>query len=273
MKLLLGTGLLLLCLIVACNPVAEQKVVTDPDTSSVYIELLHTYKTFQRTFGDCDSDTTSSCTSITLMYPHFSGTLNPTAETTVNTAILEFMVGNILYDSSIYASYEDFASAFINEYEDVKSEFEEAFGWQYDGDVTVLRNDPHLLAIRFDTYLYTGGAHGKSAIRYLNLHPETGKPMTIQDFFRDSFEKSLNEIARNAFMRQKGLASSEELQEHGFWFEDENYFTDNITLLKDSLLLYYNQYEVAPYAYGPTRIAVPIDSIQHILTPGFNSSE
>lgn len=273
MKFLQGTGLLLLSVIVACNPVAEQKAVTDPDKSDVYIELLHTYKTFQRTSGDCDSDTTSSCTSITLTYPHFSGTLNPTAETAVNAAILEFMVGNILYDSSSYASYEDFASAFINEYEEVKSEFDEAFGWQYDGDVAVLRNDPHLLAIRFDTYLYTGGAHGQSAIRYLNLDPETGNPITIQDFFRDSFEKSLNEIVRNAFMRQKGLESAEELEEHGFWFEDENYFTDNITLLKDSLLLYFNQYEVAPYAYGPTRVTIPIDSIQHILAPAFKPSE
>ncbi len=271
MKNLLFTGILIVGILAGCNPVAEQNIATESAGNDVFIELLHDYKTFQRTHGDCDSDTTSSCTSITLTYPHFSGTLNPAAESAVNAAVLETLVDNILYDSITFTSYEDFASTFIREYEEVKSEFDQAFGWQYDGDVTVLRNDSILLSLSFDTYLYTGGAHGNSTVTYLNLNPDTGEKYTLQDFFREPFEKVLNNQVRKAFMRQKGLDSSEKLADHGFWFEDDNYYTENLTLLKDSVLLYYNQYEVAPYAYGPTRITVPLDSLEDILLPAFIS--
>ncbi len=237
--------------------------------SDVYIELLSEPLFFEKSSGNCESDTSSTCTTVTITYPYFSGTLNPDVEQTVNNKVTSLLVDNMLYDSLSYGDYEAFANAFINEYNELQEEFGEAFGWQYDGDVSILRNDSAVLSLKADTYVYTGGAHGISLVRYLNINPATGQTYSMQDIFQGPYQEVLNKKVRKAFMDRKGFDSEEELSDQGYSFKEGQFFTDNFGVLPDSIVFYFNQYEVASYAKGPSRLAIPLASLDSVLRVNF----
>lgn len=246
--------------------------VTSPESltgsevaNDVYIELLSEPLFFEKTSTACQSDSSASCTSVTITYPYFSGTLNPEAEQVVNEKIKDVLVNNMLYDSLSYPDFETFSSAFIREFEEVLEDFPQAFGWQYDADVTILRNDSAVLSLMADVYLYTGGAHGMKMVKFLNLDPATGESYTAGQIFTGGLSKSLNEKLREVFLRQKGLRSWEETADRGYYFENDRLVTDNFGLTRDSVVFYYNQYEIAPYSAGPTRLAVPLDSLEGLM--------
>jgi Protein of unknown function (DUF3298) len=58
----------------------------------------------------------------------------------------------------------------------------------------------------------------------------------------------------------------ETYKEAGFWFKD-NIFTlnNNFAITDQGILFYYNNYEIASYVYGPTKIFIPYDSIENLV--------
>ncbi len=266
-----SSTLLLPVILVMLSCTADKEPVSQEERKSdVYIELLSEIRTFERSYGDCDNDTTNTCTVITLSYPYFTGTLNPEAEHTINEKISSVLIDNMLYDSTVYESLDEFATAFISDYQEIRNDFESAFGWQYEGDVSVLRNDSTNLVLKFEQYVYTGGAHGMFTVRYLNMDPENGALRTMNDLFRQPFADNLNVRIKKAFLDAKGLNTDEELSNAGYWFEDGRFYNENVAILQDSILFYYNQYDIAPYAMGPTRLAVPISLVEDLLLPRFS---
>jgi hypothetical protein len=117
--------------------------------------------------------------------------------------------------------------------------------------------DCHLSLYR-DQYEYTGGAHGNTVRASDTWNLETGRRLPLSHFFRpgENYRKTvLDEILRQA---DEAMADGS-----GMLFEDyrtllRKYFNpSSYFLAQDGVSVYYQQYEVAPYAAGIVVFSVP----------------
>jgi hypothetical protein len=265
-------ALLVFCFITSCFTEKETSTTEVTEDSEVYIELLSEERNYEKSAGECGADS-SSCTTVTLVYPYFSGTLNPTAEQKINTRIQSALTDHVLYDSATYESVEAFSNSFISDYEDVKKEFDEAFGWKYEGNAEVLRNDSMAVVVEVKKYSYTGGAHGMQIVEYLNFDPSTGEIISLEDVFTGDYKPLLNRQVKEAFIKSKNLTPEDDLSDHGFMFENDTYYSENFAILPTEIVFYYNQYEVAPYSAGPSEVRVSLVRLKSILQEGFKPLE
>jgi hypothetical protein len=123
-----------------------------------------------------------------------------------------------------------------------------------------------VFCLSFSDYSYTGGAHPNSNLTYLNFEVSTGKTLALSDLMKPGFEKQLTAIAEKDFRKRKGLAPQASLAEAGYDFDDDQFkLNDNFAVTKDGLVFYYNPYEIAAYAGGPTELVIKWSEIKGLI--------
>ena len=113
-----------------------------------------------------------------------------------------------------------------------------------------------ILSFYIDIYQFTGGAHGITTRHAYNIDIATGDLKKLDDIIDLSKNKTKidNEIIKQINKESK------------YYFTDENGFKgidDNtkFSLEGDDIVIYYDIYEIAPYASGIVEFRIPIDSI------------
>ncbi|WP_186670144.1 polysaccharide deacetylase family protein [Sporosarcina sp. BP05] len=117
----------------------------------------------------------------------------------------------------------------------------------------------------------TGAENGTTEIRSFHLNPETGESFTIADVLgRDPKNlETLSTLVREAIYNDPLLADylfPEEvhIQTEPIW---ANF--DNFAITDESLILYFDEYELAAGAVGPPIIAIPLIDINSLLSDRF----
>ncbi|WP_024614909.1 DUF3298 and DUF4163 domain-containing protein [Clostridium sp. Ade.TY] len=118
--------------------------------------------------------------------------------------------------------------------------------------VTLERDD--LLSFYIDYYQFTGGAHGLTTRRAYTLDVKNGNKLKIKNLFKNGYDyKSFidKEIKKQVDANKEKYFEGLE----GFnGINDEVKFYIN----GDNLVIYYGQYEIAPYASGIPEFNIPI---------------
>ncbi|MGA9238650.1 DUF3298 domain-containing protein [Robiginitalea sp.] len=149
--------------------------------------------------------------------------------------------------------------AFTEGFRNLQEEFpEELTGWEASVAGTRSYEDPFLLTIELETYIFTGGAHGYGATRYLNFDKKTGAELSGSELLKDP--EAFSAFAERAFREKYDIPAGAPINSTGFMFED-NQFTlpENIGLSADAIVLHYNPYEVASYADGSLILEIPLE--------------
>jgi len=128
--------------------------------------------------------------------------------------------------------------------------------WHYTERVIVngAENEGIVAERVLDTYV--GGAHGQSARKYYLLDLNSLKPVTINDLFENYHDPRIKAIIYDALRTYGNLAKGQSLPEGGF-FSDEPELTENFYVTAQGFGLYWNQYEIAPYAMGSIDLLIP----------------
>lgn len=118
-------------------------------------------------------------------------------------------------------------------------------------EVTYHRN--RLLSIPIMFMQYTGGAHGLEVKRAYNFDLTNGKNLTLEDLFKPGTDyKGII----NAEIRKQIQANPDKYfsGQNGFRGikDDQDYF-----LSGDALVVYFQEYEIAPYAAGCPEFKIP----------------
>lgn len=118
--------------------------------------------------------------------------------------------------------------------------------------VTLERDD--LLSFYIDYYQFTGGAHGLTTRRAYTLDVKNGNKLKIKNLFKNGYDyKSFidKEI-------KKQVDANKEKYFEGL--EGFNGINDEVKfyIKGDNLVIYYGQYEIAPYASGIPEFNIPI---------------
>lgn len=117
--------------------------------------------------------------------------------------------------------------------------------------------------------VFTGGAHPSTTTTVLRFDAETGNFIPYDHVFPLSSNNRLKETLLEKLMQQNNVSSLEELNKLGFLEMMDMFVTKNISLEADSVIFYYNEYDIAPYAFGPCRLALSYDELQDVINPTF----
>lgn len=127
-------------------------------------------------------------------------------------------------------------------------------------NITELSDD--LLSLYYDQYIYTGGAHGNT-VRYSNIWDLTQcSILRLQDFFPGSanFSEDITNAVTEAVNRQMALPKDEQ---SCLYFNDYQqriagkFNKNNSYLVPEGVVVYYQQYDIAPYYCGILQFLIP----------------
>ncbi|MDF2821033.1 MAG: hypothetical protein K0R15_1474 [Clostridiales bacterium] len=133
---------------------------------------------------------------------------------------------------------------------------------------TVTLNETCLLSTYFDQYQYAGGAHGSTLRSSSNWNLNTGAEITLKDLFDD-----MDNYTQFVIKQIISLADQQMSLEEPIYFEDyktlilKNFNPKSFYITPTGLTIYYQQYEVAPYAGGIREFNLSYESLG-ISKPG-----
>lgn len=209
-----------------------------------------------------DDDTRMDCAQVDVMY-HVVTQGNPALQDAVtewtNRYLFSVLEAN-LRDSVQSTSLDEAVQAFFNTHNTYKKEAGGPamaaghFMAQTNSEV-VLNNGEYLtLAMNGETFM--GGAHGSPTVAMNTFAVETGKILTWDDLVTD--QSAVKALAEQAVREEKA-----EVFEQGFAFDDIFKFElpANYGLTPDGIMLYYEHYEIMPYAFGATVVTLPFEKL------------
>ena len=126
-------------------------------------------------------------------------------------------------------------------------------------------NQDGLLSITVDYYQFDGGAHGGTDRRPYNYDLTTGQELALQDLFKQGV-KYMEIINREI---RKQIAAN---PEGGYFTQPDMEFktiADNqpFYLTDGGLVVYFGQYEIAPYAAGIPEFRLPFSLFKGTVQP------
>ena len=127
-------------------------------------------------------------------------------------------------------------------------------------------NKNNIISIPVVYYQFTGGAHGMSELKTYNYDLVKGKEIQLKDLFKEDcrYKDIINkEIQDNIEKNQqdyfKGYDGFKGISENQKFYIEEN-----------GIVVYFGQYEIAPYSTGIPEFKIPWDKISDCLKKPLN---
>lgn len=248
--LLLGSALVVL-LIASCT--TDDGPQTTDQQSLGYRDSI-----IQIAASGCAGPVTD-CGGVDIRFPVFSDGDSGVADL-LNRRIRAFFVdelGGGDVESTDMPDIGESARSLVNEFEEFRKKYPTSSQiWVVQGNATILNADS-ILCIRAETYSYLGGAHPNTQTVYDLVRISDGQRLKLSDLTADT--TALLASAEKAFRKVAGMKETDsDYASQGFWF-DNNVFAlpSNVGLTKDSVILHYNPYEIAPYSMGAYTLTLP----------------
>ncbi len=220
------------------------------------------YTLHRVTFYLADDGCMEECTYISLDVPRLQGG-NPTVSKEVNDYIdrlcYELIMGEVNVEIDTM-NYEALCASFIEGHDLFLMEFPDSEGsWYFELNSVSTELGKDFLALIITTNSYTGGAHPNQFVIARTLSLDTGDDVRVEDVYdRDN----LLAVGEKYFRDFHGLADTTSLNDGGYMFpEGEFVLPENMALTTEGVFFFYNSYEVASYAEGPTVFVLPYDSL------------
>ncbi len=135
-------------------------------------------------------------------------------------------------------------------------------------DATVLFENADVITIDVTSEGFLGGAHGFRERTLLVFDLKSGKRVTLAELVPASSHGIFEKLVEAQFRRAREIPAGESLSDAGYFVKPGGAIPipDNFGITPGGLLIQYNPYEVAPYAFGPTEIVVPLEAFQGIVS-------
>ena len=219
--------------------------------------LQYSLQTLVYNEPDCDAEK-EACLHVTLHYPFFdSGDSAAVAlmNLFVGNHILEVLgMGDVESDAfpNINGAVKDLQKSYLKlkyEYSDYDT------SWKATVTTTKVFESDILLVFFLESIVHFGGAHTNTNRRYYNIEKTTGKDLKYEYFIDDL--ASFQETAEQTFRHQIGIDDTTGLNESVYQFPNNHFqLSANFGFKGDSIVLFYNRYEIASFATGPTEIKI-----------------
>lgn len=163
---------------------------------------------------------------------------------------------------------------------DSKEAYEDSIKYKYDFrpysldiQYNIDKNNNGILSAHSTVYYYTGGAHALSYTIPYNYRLEDGKELELKDLFKEGYDyrKVMNEKIKELMDKIDAEYKAEYIKGGGKEEEYKSMFFEEFKGVKDDqkfyitnndIVIYYDHYEIAPYAFGMPKFNIPISSLK-----------
>jgi hypothetical protein len=114
-------------------------------------------------------------------------------------------------------------------------------------------NSNNILSISVKYYSYTGGVHGSTVIKTLNINVDTGKILYLSDFYGSNYEEIVLQAIHSQIENNEDKYYKNARENLNSIPEKQSFY-----LLKGYVVVYYGEYDIAPYASGIPEFRIPI---------------
>ncbi len=207
----------------------------------------------------------SNCAQVNFLYPYFYSEdegLNY-LNIHIEQQLIQFLS---MGEANDHNSLPDAVTDYLEGYVNFKSGYPQDQEWTVEVNADVGRLHPEIISVYFDSYAFTGGAHPNSFKVYLNFDRKTYKPIKNNELVADT--KALLKLAENSFREIHEVDPKNSLVQDGRFFlkDGKNFFLPAaMGFENDEFVLYYNIYEIAPYAMGPTELRYKKSEVSEIV--------
>lgn len=150
-------------------------------------------------------------------------------------------------------------------YEDALTQYYEAMvnnypfnNFEAQVDYQITYNDNCIISLYFDRYEYTGGAHGMTIRTSFTWDTRTGRLIELPPYFSDLTGYKEWIVAFVCDQVEKERSEGENI-----YFDDycslaeKNFNPRSYYLSPEGIVIYYQQYDIAPYASGIREFTIP----------------
>ncbi len=259
---------LMMGLVIACKPQAK---VEEQGSDSTQYSITK----IEKKSGCLADDDTSRCIHIDLSYPvvangsaAFKSYYNRVIDSLLANTVHNFNIESDTVASSSITLEAEINQLFAN-FETVAQESgnEGPNRWEVSCEVTIQMDNSQLLCLNITTYSYTGGAHPNEYTQLITIDKNARQIIPAEQFFAN--KEGTTKWLEAEFKRFKNLETSTDLEQKGYFLKDGKFFLpDNIGFCKDSIQFYFNDYEIASHAEGPSDLRFPIALVNNFLQSG-----
>ena len=193
-------------------------------------------------------------------------------EKKINNSILYTIFG---YENiSVKTAMDSFITNAHKEYYDLRPEYfnekqinknAEQFNFSYNIDTNIEYGRNNIINYNIKSTHCTGGTHCNSINTFINFDPQTGNEIKLNDIFKQNYEEFLNNRLTDALANKINANNRKEIIEKGYLTFSDIFPTENFILKKDSILFFYNCYDIAPYAVGTTTLGFTYEELHEIM--------
>lgn len=175
------------------------------------------------------------------------------------------VLGNPVIDKDILNFIESEAKAFHEDVAEATGEDGEKPAsystWDLSGIFSVERPSDRAISITFNTYMYSGGAHGNLGIDCLNYDLVNNRRLNFNDLFKDPHKalQLMSELSSKKLVRSLGEDADEEMIAEGTAPDPANF--KNLTLTPNGLYVEFQPYQVGPWSIGPQRVELGLEEL------------
>lgn len=153
-------------------------------------------------------------------------------------------------------------SSSVTEAENISKESFDMFGnesagfpYQINLQYKITNNSDSLISLYSDFYNYTGGAHGNTVRYAYTVDKEKEEILSLKDLFTKGYD--YKKIIHDEIKKQINIDPEK-------YYDSTNQFqgiTDEQSFYidEDNLVIYYQQYEIAPYCSGIPEFKIPLN--------------
>lgn len=158
---------------------------------------------------------------------------------------------------ALYACKDLFAAA-ADQYDYDQENGFPVMPYELVANYTVTLNNGCTLSLYWDQYIFTGGAHGNTTRYGHSWDVKAGCALTLQDFFPRNFDYKIDLTEQIIGQIAEQIAAGNDI-----YFDDyeENVIAEfnpqNFYLTPEGLVIFYQQYAIAPYSSGIMEFTIP----------------
>lgn len=217
----------------------------------------------------------TSCTSVRFSFPQVSTAPTQQLKDSLTTIIEDFVLAN-MSEGLRKASPEQFITDFFNDYISFQqSEPGYDIGWFVERDVQLKSIDNEVFTLGLGEHSFLGGAHPNAYLLYVNVD-KYGNKLILDSLLTDGWKPNLSAPAEDAFREEQQVHPEVPLDDAGYFVfpdgdSEEDFgmfqFNDNFTISEKGISFYYNSYEIAAYATGPSSFTLDWKTLQPFIRP------
>ncbi|HKX17711.1 MAG TPA: DUF3298 domain-containing protein [bacterium] len=234
--------------------------------AAVPAAVVYTMRTVERHGPGCSRGAPACPVYIRFHYPLIGHAPSAPVTGAINRAINDFLLAGV-GEPKKFGSVAAEMAAFVRKAADYTAAYPGP-GYSEDRIVSVVYQAGGIFSLQFDLSWFLGGAHPNYTRTFANFDVRTGRQIRLADVLVARYQSRLTQRAEAHFRKNKGLTPTDSLTQAGYTFPNNTFtLNDNFSIGPKGVTFFYNPYEVASYADGPTELLLAYPEIKDLLRP------